>query len=50
MTKLGGCIGLNEMTWIKPPPPTVLVSYYSCSTGAKPELLMVGKNCWKALD
>lgn len=37
VTKLGGCVGLNEVTWIKVPPPTELVEYYSRSTGAEPE-------------
>ena len=37
MTKPGGYVGLNEMTWIKAPPPTELVEYYSRTTGCKPE-------------
>ena len=37
VTKLGGHVGLNEMTWLKVPPPTELVEYYSRITGAIPE-------------
>jgi arsenite methyltransferase len=37
VTKPGGYVGLNEVTWIKVPPPTELVKYYSRTTGAEPE-------------
>ncbi len=36
VTKPRGYIGLNEVTWIRIPPPTELVEYYYRSTGAKP--------------
>ena len=35
VTKPGGYVGLNEITWIKAPPPTELVEYLSRTTGAK---------------
>ena len=37
VTKPGGYVGLNEMTWTKVLPPTELIEYYSRTTGAKPE-------------
>jgi len=43
--KPGGCVGLNEMTWMKVSPPTELVEYYSRTTGAKPET----SDGWKGL-
>ncbi len=39
VTKPGGCVGLNEATWIKTPPPTELVEYLSGIYGIKGELL-----------
>ncbi len=45
VTKPGGYVGLNEMTWIRTPPPTELVEYFSRTTGAKGET----SNVWKAL-
>jgi SAM-dependent methyltransferase len=37
VTKPGGYVGLNEMTWLKTGPPAVLVDYYYRTTGARPE-------------
>ena len=38
VVKPGGCVGLNEGTWIKTPPPTELVEYLSRILGAKGEI------------
>ncbi len=45
VTKPGGYVGLNEMTWKQLRPPTELVEYYSRSTGARPET----SDAWKEL-
>jgi ubiquinone/menaquinone biosynthesis C-methylase UbiE len=37
VTKPGGYVGLNEMTWLKPSPPEELVDYYARTTGSRPE-------------
>lgn len=37
VTRPGGYVGLNEMTWMEVPPPAELVEYYSRTTGAEPE-------------
>ena len=37
VTKPGGYVGLNEMTWRKSGPPTELVEYYFRTTGTRPE-------------
>jgi len=37
VTKPGGYVGLNEMTWMKAGPPRELVEYYFRTTGTKPE-------------
>lgn len=44
VTKPGGYVGLNEVTWVKAPP-AELVRYFSHITGAKPET----SNGWKEL-
>lgn len=46
VTKLGGCVGLNETTWIKANPPTEIVEYvFHSAGGVKPET----PNGWKEL-
>ncbi len=45
VTKPGGYVGLNEMTWIKTPPPAELVEYLFRTTGAKMET----SDGWKGL-
>jgi arsenite methyltransferase len=37
VTRPGGYVGLNEMTWLKPGPPAELVDYYFHTTGTRPE-------------
>jgi arsenite methyltransferase len=37
VTKPGGYVGINEMTWLKPGPPPALVDYYFRTTGSRPE-------------
>jgi ubiquinone/menaquinone biosynthesis C-methylase UbiE len=37
VTKPGACVGLNEVTWLKPEPPSALVEYYFLTTGTRPE-------------
>ena len=37
VTKPGGYVGLNEMTWMKALPPRELVEYYLRTTGNRPE-------------
>jgi arsenite methyltransferase len=37
VTRPGGYVGLNEMTWLKPRPPAELVDYYFRTTGIRPE-------------
>ncbi len=37
VTKPGGYVGLNEMTWLKAEPPPDLVDYYFRTTGSQPE-------------
>jgi arsenite methyltransferase len=37
VTKPGGYVGLNEMTWLKPGPPAALADYYFRTTGTRPE-------------
>jgi arsenite methyltransferase len=37
VTKPGGYVGLNEVTWLKPGPPSALVEYYFLTTGTRPE-------------
>jgi arsenite methyltransferase len=37
VTKAGGYVGLNEMTWMKRDAPAELVAYYFRSTGTRPE-------------
>ena len=37
VTKPGGYVGLNEMTWMKAGPPTEFVEYYFRTTGTQPE-------------
>ncbi len=39
VTKPGGCVGLNEATWIKAPAPTELAEYLSRTFGVKGGLL-----------
>lgn len=36
--KPGGCVGLNEATWIKTPPPTGLAEYLSLTFGVRGEI------------
>ena len=45
VTKPGGYVGLNEITWMKVPPPTELAGYLFRTTGAKPET----SDAWKEL-
>ena len=37
VTKPGGYVGINEMTWLKAGPPPALVDYYFRTTGSQPE-------------
>lgn len=45
VTKPGGYVGLNEVTWMKAPSPTELAEYLFRTTGAKPET----SDGWKEL-
>jgi arsenite methyltransferase len=47
VTKPGGCVGLNEATWLKTPPPAELLEYLSLTYGFKSELLTSAG--WKEL-
>ncbi|UCC75736.1 MAG: methyltransferase domain-containing protein, partial [Anaerolineales bacterium] len=37
VTRPGGYVGLNEMTWLKADPPPDLIDYYFRTTGSQPE-------------
>ena len=39
VTRPGGYVGCNEMTWMKEDPPSALVEYYFRTTGARPDCM-----------